>query len=311
MEEQKKMTMDMFADMVKEVAEMHLGEDYEIRVERIWKNNDQYLTALLVGEADEGIARTIYLDDFYERFQSGEAVERLYCEILLQCGRNCVSLDFDREEFLSFEKIKERICFKLVSAEYNKKFLNYVPHLRLHDLAVIFHVVVAMDEISTSSTVVKYWMQKRWGVGMQELYRCAMANTQRMFQVSMEEMGTYLRTRLEEGIVEEDEMQIRECLEEKKTIPMYIVTNRQRTNGAGVLLYPGLMKKFAEFVGTDIYILPSSVHETLWIPAYGNIDVEELKQTVYMVNREAVSLTERLSDSVYFYDHKADRLEIV
>ena len=94
-------------------------------------------------------------------------------------------------------------------------------------------------------------------------------------------------------------------------LPLHAATNTMRMNGAGVILYPGFLKKFAEKMGDDLYILPSSIHEVLLLPASYDVEVEFLKEMVSQINREEVLPEERLSDSVYFYDRKTDRVEIV
>ena len=59
-------------------------------------------------------------------------------------------------------------------------------------------------------------------------------------------------------------------------VPMYVCSNTSKINGAGVILYDGLLKEFAERVDNNFYILPSSIHETLLIPANTDMDVEYL-----------------------------------
>ena len=51
-------------------------------------------------------------------------------------------------------------------------------------------------------------------------------------------------------------------------------------------------------------ILPSSVHEVLAIPDDGKQDPKHLKRMVETVNRNEVSVSEQLSDNVYYYDGK-------
>lgn len=63
-------------------------------------------------------------------------------------------------------------------------------------------------------------------------------------------------------------------------------------------------KKFHELatkLGTDLYILPSSIHECIAL----SVDAVELSDVVGLVetsNRTQVSLDERLSDRVYYYN---------
>jgi len=87
--------------------------------------------------------------------------------------------------------------------------------------------------------------------------------------------------------------------------PMYVVSNTQRIYGAAVILYEGVLEAFAKKIGGDFYILPSSIHETLFIPANTGIEQEELLKMVREVNEKEVSPDEELSDHVYRY-HQAE-----
>ena len=71
--------------------------------------------------------------------------------------------------------------------------------------------------------------------------------------------------------------------------------------GAGTILYDGVLKRFAEKAGCDIYILPSSLHEVLLVPGTMKISVDDLKEMVKDVNRTVVSAEDFLSDNVYVY----------
>ena len=44
---------------------------------------------------------------------------------------------------------------------------------------------------------------------------------------------------------------------------MFIITNQQTMDGAGVIFYPEVMEQIGEGFQGDFFILPSSTHETL------------------------------------------------
>ena len=66
--------------------------------------------------------------------------------------------------------------------------------------------------------------------------------------------------------------------------------------------------EFAQQKG-DFYILPSSIHEAIFIPASENVDAEELKTMVREVNETQVPKEDFLSNEVYFYNAKEDELQ--
>jgi len=81
--------------------------------------------------------------------------------------------------------------------------------------------------------------------------------------------------------------------------PMWVITNAHKTFGAATICYPDALDNIENKLG-EFYILPSSVHECIAVPAEG-ADVEMLKAMVYDINRSQVSEDEWLSNHVYFY----------
>lgn len=59
-----------------------------------------------------------------------------------------------------------------------------------------------------------------------------------------------------------------------------------------------------------MYILPSSIHEVIAVPAEG-LEPDEMRNTVSFVNFNGVEADEILSDSIYKYCIGSGRLEIV
>ena len=59
---------------------------------------------------------------------------------------------------------------------------------------------------------------------------------------------------------------------------------------------------FAQKLGEDLYILPSSVHEVILLPKLSVFEKDELVNMVREVNTEGVAAEEVLSDHVYEYN---------
>ena len=62
-------------------------------------------------------------------------------------------------------------------------------------------------------------------------------------------------------------------------------------------------------MGTDFFVLPSSVHEVLILPDDGSQDLDSLQFMVREINRTEVAPEDRLSDFVYHYDAQDHVLE--
>ena len=90
---------------------------------------------------------------------------------------------------------------------------------------------------------------------------------------------------------------------------LYMLTNHKKTMGASVILYPGVLESMAEGFQSDIYVLPSSIHEVMLVRDMGQ-KVDDLKETVLRVNGRFVDRDEYLSDSVYIYRREEGKLDI-
>ena len=91
-------------------------------------------------------------------------------------------------------------------------------------------------------------------------------------------------------------------------MPMYVLTNQQKLYGAACMLYPGVLKAFSEENGQDFYVLPSSVHEVILIPAEPGTNEALLREIVTEINRTQVAKDEVLADSIYYYSRNRDQI---
>ena len=81
---------------------------------------------------------------------------------------------------------------------------------------------------------------------------------------------------------------------------MWVISNERKINGAVTMLYEDKLHSLAESMGTDLYILPSSIHEVIAVSTETGRP-EELAQMVSETNRHEVRPGERLSNQVYHY----------
>ena len=82
----------------------------------------------------------------------------------------------------------------------------------------------------------------------------------------------------------------------------YVATTDDRSRGAAVIAYPGLLEEAVRIMGGSYYVLPSSIHEVLLLSAKTDFDYLGLEELVRDVNSSFVAEKERLSDHVYYYD---------
>lgn len=302
-------TMEVFADTVKSVMETIYGDDYCISIEPVTKNNGTHFTRLAFNKKGTNIFPAVYLDEFFEEYQNGMTMEEVCRNVRDTYEQYKPEQDFDDTRLTDFSQVKDMICFKLVNAEKNREMLADTPYIPYHDLAIIFYVVIAKDESGTATVPIRKSHMKLWGTDTQTMYSLAMENTQRIFRGSIKPMGSVIAEIMEKEMGIKDSNGVYDmAIEEEDTMSMYIVTNYENLNGASVLLYSNLLRDFAERIGADFYILPSSIHEVIFLSESAGIGSESLRMLVQEVNVTQVDADEILSDNVYFYSRALDRV---
>ena len=123
-----------------------------------------------------------------------------------------------------------------------------------------------------------------WKVNARELYERAMENTPVLQGYDVTDMNTVLEEmRAFEGT---EDTEYEEDIQQQ--VPMYVLSNKSRVHGAACILYPDILKDFAAVVEKDLYVLPSSIHEVILLPAEGTEDSEQLKAMVHEINESQV-----------------------
>ena len=85
---------------------------------------------------------------------------------------------------------------------------------------------------------------------------------------------------------------------------MYVASNKERCNGASVMLLDDVLDGFCRDHNLDsMLIIPSSVHEILFVVR--DVDPHEIDLMIGEVNESTVSEMDRLSDHVYHYHRRA------
>ena len=89
---------------------------------------------------------------------------------------------------------------------------------------------------------------------------------------------------------------------------IHIVTNRKNAHGAAYIFDTNTLQKMADLLESDLYIIPSSIHEIMIFPWNDFATKEELSAIVEEVNETAVEKEEQLSNHVYIFDRETGTL---
>jgi hypothetical protein len=307
------MNYEMFKAMVKEKFLDFLPEQFqnaEIEVRPVNKVN-QTQDSLTIKNLEEGlsISPSIYIDDLYQMYLDTEDIGITLtraAEIFAQ------GMEFKEEisvsDMLDASTAKDRIIFQLINTEQNKEMLADMPHREFEDLSVIYRLVARIDGSGMISSPVHNNLAKNLGFSEEQMFQMAVENTKRLLPPVVTSLDDVMREMYEkDGLPPEavDTMLAQTVPEQK----MYVITNTMRTNGACGMLYEELLHNIAEEVGSDLYIIPSSIHEIITVGSEMH-DPNSLAEEVVTVNQEQVSVAERLSNQVYHYDKNLRKVSL-
>lgn len=298
------MSITEFAEAVKKELETRTGEKVEIA--KYQKNNGVMLRGIVIKDMESNIVPTIYLESFYEKYYWDEDMDFVVDSILDMYEKSKVDGYRDMSFYTDFEKVKDKIAYKLINFNDNKKALRTVPYIKFLDLAKVYYVNVNVEGVGEGTILVQNRHMIEWGVSVEELEKHAAENTPKLSPLQMIDLWD-IAEQLEEEISEDLRDSVPEVRKENKS---YVMTNQQKIFGAATMLYKDVIKNHAEKLQCDIYILPSSIHELILIPADFDMNVEYMKYMVHDVNRTQVLREEVLSDSVYIYHRETDSISI-
>lgn len=208
----------------------------------------------------------------------------------------------DMRHFLNYEAVKSNIVYKLINTERNKELLEDIPYIEFLDLSVVFQCLLSQNESRLETLLIHNVHTKLWDVTVVDLYKAAKENTGRLLPYEIKNMADVIDEILKaEGT---EQFKHEDCMAEPESNKlMYVLSNQKRIDGAVSMIYPGLLRDFADKIGSSFYIIPSSVHEVLLLPSENPEDRENLKDMVKEINDTQMEAEEILSYSLYWFDN--------
>lgn len=284
-------------EMLVNKVEERVGDGYSVRIRDVGKNNGVSRTAMEFTERGDCMGTLVYLDEIFSEEPSEADVDRIADQIA-EIG--CQEKPVDQagvKKFLNWDYARSRLVVRLVNAKWNSESLKGIPHRDFLDLEVTYSLLLNDYEESGMITAsVTDQMFRLWGVSEEELYMTALENMRKRLPESCRSIASVIG-------IEEDENEA----------PLYVLSNSGGAHGAAALLYSDAPRKMAERNDCDVYILPSSVHEVLLLPA-NNLEGRneaEMLAMVRTINRTQVERQDWLSDNIYRYCRTSGEIAVI
>jgi len=284
-------------EVIQDILEI-CGNGFVVEKRDVVKNNGVGMSGISITGPGETVFPTIYLETLFDEYRKGKMnVKEAVNEILRVYAREKTGNSVDMCYLTEFDRVKDKLIFRLINAEKNEVLLKDIPHRRFLDLAVIYTVYID-DVFDTAGNVtVRNDLMEKWGVNEEDLYILAVKNTPRIKMPVIKELGEMIRELIDMGEYTDSG----EYIIGEGRMKMYVITNRDRYYGDSIILYPGLLNDIRDTLDTDFFLLPSSVHEFIIVPDYGEIGKNELSELVKSVNESSVEAEDFLSDNIYLY----------
>ena len=282
------MNYEEFKKILEERLKDYLPQGYKAKIREINKVNTTVDGVVFEGEKLKNGSPVIYVETLYKAYEETKDLDKILKELGNQF-EGIIGQMPDIENFMNKEFVKQNVVFQLINTEQNKEKLGEVVHREFMDLSIIYRVIVKSNDEGVSGGMIHKDLAKALGFSEQELFECAKENTQRIFPLVTKDMGEMLGE-LEGGV-------------DLQPIGMYVITNTSGINGAVGMLYNDKLSEVAEKLNSDLYIIPSSIHEVLVIKAEEGM-INEVSKMISEVNNnnDVVPKEDVLSNQPYFYN---------
>lgn len=306
---------ETFKKMFRENLERRLGNNYIVNFGGpdmdIHNGESEYFSIIPTEYGDHGLDNVDYIspafgvEECYEVYSKGVSVEKIIDKVM-DLFNNCKTLynEFDWDT-LGKKDIDKRLFITLINKEKNVKLLSSVPYINFLDLAIVFNYMFTDEGDKFNSFIVTDKLVKKWEIDIQELYNIAKTNTERLFP----EVLSYISTIVQE-LNKDVGMEAAAEYTDDDIMHVYVLTNKYAVHGSTVMLYSKKLAELADMLESDLYILPSSIHETVVVPSRYYHDTEKLKMLVKDINMDKVKATEQLSDNIYCFERESRNIYV-
>lgn len=291
-----KYNYEQFKQKLLEQLQAELGEDAELCVTVVRRNNQREKEGIYIRKAGINMVPVLFLSDLYEEYRAGGKMEMCVERIINATDRKSYQIPNILPEW---DVAKEQLQMYLVKKEWNEEWLAEVPHQECCDLVLLCRVIIAKADSGTAFSNVTYSTLDYWGIEQEELWKAAWKKLNEE-EFEIRDIVSLI------GEIAGNTEELEEC---EIAGVQYVMTNPERQYGAAGLLRKDMLKQFAMEKGCSFYILPSSLHEIILMPDRGNFNTEELKEMVKEVNATFVEREEWLSDTVYYFNCETEKVE--
>jgi hypothetical protein len=297
--------MEFFGQAMDEILEQmpeEMKKGTTLSMNTVVKLNDIELHGVSIKKEGVDMAPNIYLDEYYDRFQQGEPMDKLMKEVVdIYAGLKqpeIVTSDIP----LEYDSIKDKLALRLIELKRNRNYLANVPYMSVgNGLALVCDVKLRNDESGMWRTTITKDMVEKFGYDKREIFDQALNNVWDVDPPVLVDMEGQLMGNGDDRNL----LNYYGRIDEKDKSSMYVLSNESGVLGAAALYYPKVQEQISDMLNEGYFVIPSSLHEVIIVPDSAGMDAKVLDNMVKDANRSVVQDKDVLSDNVFHFDRDA------
>ena len=258
------MNFDEFLEAARDrIKELVIEAD--VKVQAVDKLQGESYVGIAVRPEHASAAVTFNLNAAYDRYQADESQKDAILNKIAADAKQVSSAipAFEVSSITDYETVKDHLTMQVVPVEPNKEMLEGIPHKTIEDIAVVYRVEIPGSADGTATTLVTNQLLSEYGITPGQLHRDALEAQVANHPPVLKNMSEIM-AEMSGGMMDMPES------------PMWVATVEGGMNGASVTQIPGFLEESAEKLGGDFFVLPSSIHEVLFIRDDGSFEREHI-----------------------------------
>ena len=178
----------IFLDKLQKELSEHFGDSYRITVTKTEKNNGAVRYGMTISNGETNLSPTVYVEELYRQYTEGKPLCEIMGEVLRIYEDVKVEKKMDVRLLTDFSRIRERIVYRLLGYEKNRRRLSDVPHIRFLDMVLVCYLIIGEEMPEDAAVLVTSGLCRFWGIDGETLFALAEQNTPRLFPVRLLDM---------------------------------------------------------------------------------------------------------------------------
>ncbi len=283
-----------FLKAVEEEIDQRGLEEVSCRFDTI-DSPDGMTDRLMVSVGDSNMSMAFRLKEIYSDVDAGENLLIAADKTVNTIEAN-ISVIKTKEQgvkdFVSdYGKVQQHTYLRMIPGD--SPVLKNTPHKMIKDMALVvnIHLDDFSDANGKSVVVVSKQLMDMYGIDEAQLFADAKNNSVMNEPIVVKDLAGVVQE-LDPGAIKEPE---------PGAPQVFMVSNESKFQGAPVITYPDFAEKISAF-GKNFWVIPSSVHEFLFMKDDGQAKAKELNALIRHVNDNDVGPRDFLSNQCYHYN---------